>query len=284
MKLLLISKTAAIALLGQISLLIIFRNLPFPFSSFYFYFIIFIISLLISQPSVLISHLNKYTIIFGLYFSMLFLAGVYRDIHNDYNILWFVKNEFIPIFLSTSLFTYFIKNQNNKSIIIIIVLAVLFYIISSMTSIWGLIKYPLAARELSGMLVTQGKIAIVEHYQKRGIASYPFYYGVAFGMPLSIMILKKHWHERRNRMISLLTIFIFLSAILLSQLTTAFLFLIIGIIYSLITVKSYSKSLKTFLITMLLILIIPNQFYAGIVKGIAFCFQNMLYYIIACRI
>ena len=241
MKITSITRIAAILLLGRMILLIIFTNLPFPLSSFSFYFFLFIAILAAGKPGILFYKINKYVIFFLFYFLLLFLLDIYDAHHNTYNLTWFINREILPLFVSTTLFGYFIKFNDSKDSLTVIRIVCLFCAITALTSVLGLLQYPLAARQLAGALQAQGEIQLIDLYQRHGIAGYDFYYGIAFAVPSFIMLLKKHLNFKRHWIMILIFISIMIFSIILSQLTAAFLFSAIGIIFSMISAKSYKN-------------------------------------------
>ena len=114
-----------------------------------------------------------------------------------------------------------------------------------------------------------GEYELIEEYQKQGIASYPFFYGLAFTLPTLIMLLKQHKTDAKRGLMILFLLLIIIISIVLAQMTTAFLFSLIGIIFSLLSSKSHKKSLRTFVLVLLLLIMVPNQFYADLVSSLS---------------
>ena len=112
------------------------------------------------------------------------------DIYNiDFN--WFL-NEILPVFIAIAIYTYFIKVKDFKGLALISFISLIFIFISLITSIIGLNKYPLAARELAGVLALEGDYARIDYYRNLGIGNYGFFSCVAFMVPVIVYQIKKN--------------------------------------------------------------------------------------------
>ena len=82
-------------------------------------------------------------------------------------------------------------------------------------------------------------------------------------MPVLVMITKKHWRKRKTRYILLGIIFIFLFTIIKSQMTTALLISIAGIIFSITGVKNLRKNIIISLFIISFFIIVPKPLIAN---------------------
>lgn len=249
-------------------LLILFENLPFPFSTFYLYFLLFIGFLVIFKPIVFTEKTNKHVLFFAIFYFLFYLLGIYKP-SDAYNLNWLFISELMPILIATLFFAYFIITNDYKNLIIIIRFLLVFIFITAITSIIGLTFFPDAARGLAGPLAQNQEFELIRLYQRIGIAGYDFYYGLAFSMPVFIFLVKKHWDEKIKRYILLLFILTILYAIIKSQLTTSFLFSLLAIAFSVFGGKSIKKSFLYLIITLIIIIFIPTQFYADTIRSIS---------------
>lgn len=254
---------ASVLLIGELILIIIFKNLPPPLSKFAFYFVPFLVIVVLSKPNLLFNKTILILLLFASFYILMFFIGIYENESEFYNIGWLFRVELMPIFVSCSLFIIFSVPSKINYLIVIIKYTLLFILITSITSIFGLIRYPYAARELAGSLGMQEKFELISFYKKIGIAGYDFFYGLAYIMPVFVVIIKKHWNLYFMRTILLCFLLFFIAAIILSQMTTALICAIIGVLFSIIGVKDIKKSIAYFILTIVLIFFIPNQFYSN---------------------
>lgn len=250
-----------ILLIGQMTLLILFENLPYPFSTFYGYLIIWGFVFIILKPSVFFKKLSRLVYLFLLLYLSLHFLGIYNLTSETYNIYWLLSRELRPIFIAGILFTYFINFEKIESLTKVMQFTLIFILITSITSIIGLNFFPTAAREMVATLRLENEFELLKFYQRIGIASYDFYYGLAFTTPVFIFLIKEHWPEKKIRFFLIGSLAITLFAIMKSQMTTALIFSVIGILLSITGAKNLKKSLIILLIIVVTIVSIPRQFY-----------------------
>ena len=249
-------------------LLILFERLPFPLNTFFFYFIIFIVSLLLIKPAVFLEKTNKYVFFFGFFFVFWDVVGIYHLYDDFYNYSWLFNKELLPIFVSTLLFAYFLINKNIFDLIIVTRFVLVFILITAFTSIVGLMVFPDAAREMTGMLAANEEFGLIEFYKKIGIAGYDFYYGLAFAMPIFVLLIKIHWHHNIERYTLIFFVIVILYVIIKAQMTTALLFSVIGILFSIAKIKNKRTTIIIILAFLGLAMFVPNQFYADNIRSV----------------
>lgn len=254
----------SLLLAGQMIVNIVFENLFFPFSSYYFYIAILLgITGLVHYNYLLDTILGPVLFFAGFYFFLMF-TGIYNNEMYQYN--WLFITELLPVFVTFLFYSIWIRFRQLFNLRLFLKFLLVFILITAIYSIIGLNKYPLASRQLAGGLARKGDFATIDFYKTIGIAGYDFYYGLAFAMPVFIMLLKKHWDNVFQRFLILFYIGIIYYAIIKSQMTTALLFASLNIFFAAIGLKNIRKSFWLWIFIIGFILFIPNQFYADTVK------------------
>lgn len=252
-------------LLGEIFLFIIFEKIPL-LSSFYFLCLCWLLTLFFLKLNILWDRSLLYVYFFILLYFILMLFDIYNI---DFN--WFL-NEILPVFIAIAIYTYFIKVKDFKGLAIISFISLIFIFISLITSIIGLNKYPLAARELAGALALEGDYARIDYYRNLGIGNYGFFSCVAFMVPVIVYQIKKNKGALKIFLIVLL-IFMLLGLVR-AQYTTQ---LIIGTIGLILAIGGTNR-LKTsvILVSLLLLIIIftPRSFISDLLASFSNIFSG----------
>ena len=243
---------------------IVFKNLFFPFNSYFFYIVILLgITGLINYHYLVDSIFAPLLFFAGFYFFLMF-TGIYNN--ETYHYTWLLISELLPVFVTFLFYSIWIRYRQLINLNSFLKIVLVFILIAAISSIIGLNKYPLAARQLAGGLARDGDSSTIDFYKSIGISGYHFFYGLAFSMPAFVMVLKKHWSNGFQRLLILLYIGITYYAIVKSQMTTALLFATLNLFFAAMGLKNIRKSLWLWLFVIGFILFIPNQFYADTVR------------------
>lgn len=157
-------------------------------------------------------------------------------------------------FVFAGMILYYGKNENLLKHLFLFITII--YFITALTSIVGLNKYPLAARELARDSAYDTSLDFTiykEIYRKMNIVSWSQVYGMLFAIPVSLII----WRKKRNPFYIILMALVFFM-IVASQITFAVLLGITLAVLTLISRESNSKiilSIVALTVTGLIILI-----------------------------
>lgn len=239
--------------IGFLLLPIVFANIFWPFKSTWFYIYGWIALLLLFEPRVLISKPLLYMYLMYLVFTLLIMGGgIEEDFVRVYSI-------FTYIFIATSMLQYFFTVKDFKGLKIIVQFALFSIFITMISSAIGLHQFPMAARNTAGILQRDGQFELVDFFKKRGIASYDFFYGLAYIVPILVSFLKLKLKKNAFKWIFLASIILAILSIVQSQFTTPALLAILGFVMSYWSPTSIKKTFLVYgmLVFMFFILLIP---------------------------
>ncbi len=257
----------SLLLVGERIVDIVFANLFFPLYSYIFYILVLLAITVFFNYKYLLDNIFSPLVFFVSIYLFLMFAGIYSSETYDYK--WLLNRELLPIFVAFLFYSIWIRYKRLINLRSFLKIVLVFILISAITSIIGLNKYPLAARELSGALGRDDDYDTYNFYKSIGIAGYHFFYGLAFSMPVFIMMLKKHWSNIFQRLVIIIYIGIIFYAIIKSQMTTALLFAVLNAFFAVIGLKNFRKSLLLWTIVIGFISFIPNQFYADMLRSLS---------------
>lgn len=252
-------------LLGEIFLFIIFEKIPL-LSSFYFLCLCWLLALFFLKLNILWDRSLLYVYFFILLYFILMLFDIYNI---DFN--WFL-NEILPVFIAIAIYTYFIKVKDFKGLALISFISLIFIFISLITSIIGLNKYPLAARELAGVLALEGDYARIDYYRNLGIGNYGFFSCVAFMVPVIVYQIKKNKGALKIFLIVLL-IFMLLGLVR-AQYTTQLIIGTIGLILAIGGTNRLKTSVVLVSLLLLIIIFTPRSFISDLLASFSNIFSG----------
>lgn len=252
-------------LLGEIFLFIIFEKIPL-LSSFYFLSLCWLLALFFLKLNILWDRSLLYVYFFIFIYFILMLFDIYNI---DFN--WFLS-EILPVFIAIAIYTYFIKVKDFKGLAIISFISLIFIFITIITSIIGLNKYPLAARELAGALSLEGDYARIDYYRNLGIGNYGFFSCIAFMVPVIVYQIRKNKGVLKTFLIVLL-IFMLLGLVR-AQYATQLIIGIVGLIFAIGGTNRLKTSVVLVSLLLLIIIFIPRSFISDLLASFSNIFSG----------
>lgn len=243
-------------LMGNVYFIILFENLPFPLSAFYFYSIAWVFALALFNTKLFLSRSLIYVYVFVALIFLLMFIGIYEA---DYQGM--LTRFFIPLFVALSVYEYYLHRKDYKGLGLLIGVTTLFIIVTAITTSIGVSISPEAARHLGGRLQSMGEYELIEQYQRMGIASYAFIVGVAFTMPVLVGIAKQKWRKVTYKYIFIVGIIILTFSFTRFQYTMALLFGLFGSLLALVSIKYRVVSLIVITLIIFSLLIMPPSTY-----------------------
>lgn len=253
--------------LGSTYLPILFNNLPSPLHTPTFYLLIWVLLMLLLNPFFLFSH--KSIIVFYI-FSFIYLFSFFlfwEDRTLGYfktpiSIKWIFGTELSWPFLAILMNTYFLSKKDYSGYGLVTLFALSFILITSISSIYGLSKYPNATRLMTGSGLTSSTMAM---FERIGIGNYGFFTSIAFLSPGFAYILKELNWSLSKKLVLLILIVISTYAIIKSQLTTTLLSMVSLFI---LPVVIKMKNLKFLIITIFIIILSSFFIFSDITASI----------------
>lgn len=231
-----------IVIMGKIFLPLVFENLNYPFLGYYALLSLWFVSLVILKPIVLTAKPLLAIYIYMAIYVLMHLLGLYSIGLRWLNIIP------LPVLSAVSMLLYFQYSKDLVGIKIVSTAVLIFIAITSLSSVIGLARYPMAARSLAG---GQGSASIDAYYQRIGIGNYGFYSGLIFYIPLLVGIVKNQNTSKFIRTLMFLAITLITFANLSSTFTAQILVFVFTFVFALI---GSQKMLKTRLFFMLLLI------------------------------
>ncbi len=239
--------------LGSFLLPVLFANLPFPLSSAVLYQLAWVTALLLFRPGVFL----HFRILPVYLFALVYLAFIYLGLFQaDFS--W-LDRELRLLLLSSLILQYFVSSGDFRGLARVLKFSLICATITLFTSLLGLAKYPLAARQLGGELAKYGYHDTIAYYQSRGIAGYDFFYGLVFILPLLALLVKGKDLSGKTRIALAAFSGLALLGIFRSQLTTALLFALAGLAAALLTRKGGRLVMVLLLLGLLLPVLVPDD-------------------------
>lgn len=259
-------RAVAILTMANIFLMIVFNNLPFPLSSVVLYTILFSLITLLFYPQLLVT---KGMILVYL-FVIIYLIGI-PLVWNDRQVGWgdpinyrWIVQEMVPVYTSILIFTYFIYVRDFKGLALVVFYTFLFILITSITSIIGLSRFPMAARDSGGTLMEQGMYNLLVYYRKIGIATFGFFTGISLVIPVVIYSLKKFHFGIIKGIFYIGSLTIIVYGILMARYTNAILFTVVLFSISIIHLKNLKRLTLIGLFALILVILVPSSQIAGL--------------------
>lgn len=269
----------AILLSANLYLLILFKNLPFPFSSPVTFLALFILAIIYHYRSILISR----GLLLIYLFALLYVAGVtflWYDREVGWGVpitlRWIFISELQHVFICVLVYTYFLKVEDYKGLGLLVLFTLLFSVITIITSIVGLSIYPMAARELAGRLTLTDQTRMINFYNSKGIASFGFFSGLAFLFPVLIFYIKKPWIDRTVKTLYISMMALFFFGIIRSGFATTLLFAAVFSIAAFMARKNLRRSLMMVFLVGIVLIFTPNKYFANAMFSAASLFPDTL--------
>lgn len=166
-------------------------------------------------------------ILITIIFFMLLYYGQWRYVISLTN---FVSSHYY--FAEAILLVYLISQLSNKRRDALYNFAILLFIVTSITTLVGLVVYPTAMRSLAGSV--NADVSIM--YTSINMGGYSFVYGSIIAIPSLFYKLAANTREGNKHAIVLISIIVLFSAVVfMSQYTTAFVLLIFVLIFSIVS-------------------------------------------------
>lgn len=229
-----IFRFAAILVLFSLLFPIGARNLPLIDRSWVSMAIWFILAIFL-KPRIFIN-----TTMLWIYISMLlalFNANLFWDIKNISEVSKDIILHFSWIALAVSMNVYFLTSKDIIGYRIVIITALIFIIISSITSIIGLNEFPNASRSMAAGIESDANI-FHTMYNKIGIVGYGFYAMTAF----LLVVFGFYINTKDSKITKLfmnIFVLVFIYSNYLAQHTTILLFAIVGFTLSKLNLHRY---------------------------------------------
>jgi hypothetical protein len=246
-------------------LLIVFKNLPYPLNAHFFWISIWTLALIIFKPKILMSKQLFYFYLYAIIYLVMF-----STLWNDYEYInkSRIYEELVDIFAGLTLIKYYISTKDFIGLRIVIRSTILIITVTCITSLIGLFIYPTASREIGGIFQEEEKFELITFYQKIGIAGYSFYTILIFLIPILIGQFKLIKFTEIDKVILLTTIILLYLTIFKARIFANILnALIVGII-ALNVKKDLKSSINIAIAILVLLFLIPNDFYIFFLKGV----------------
>lgn len=244
----------AILLLANSFLPIVMKNLPFPFYSTFFWMAAWCVVLFFLNIQ---SFINRETLIIVMSFIIFYLISISN--HENAYLAERYMGDIVNIFVAFSVFWYFNK-YDVKGLKLLLYTCLVFIIISCVTSIVGFYKFPNSIRYNPYFEMTD----VSKFYLRLGIQQYDFFYGLAFATPVIFHEFKK----ASKKVLGIICMVILYFSFIKANYATAFLFASVGLFFVLIGRDNFQKNKKLIIFIGILLLIIPQTFYTGLLNGV----------------
>jgi len=251
----------AVAQLGSLYLPVLFSHITKPISLHLFWSIGWIISLAIYNPSFWF----KKTFL-SLYFYALAIFILVNTVWIKLDIfsIDYLLTELISILTAISMLTYFISVKDYKGLSIVIKFAIICSVITVITSIIGLATYPMAARELAGVLARDNMEELIIYYKKIGIGGYGFFASLIFLIPVFIAEIKLRSNSNSYRLFFIILLILFFYGLIEAKYIANILIASIAILISGFGFENLNKSIFGLLIGIIIFFAIPLDIYSEI--------------------
>lgn len=257
--------------MGSFFLPIVFENIFFPLSSTLFYLFAWIASLLFFYPKLFLSKSFLPVYFFIIIYFFLFQTETFLidSLPNEHTAFHWIRREVESLFFALLMLQYFLISRDYKGLRVLLIITLTMILITISTTLIGLYTYPLATRELGGTLAARGEFELIDYYREIGIASYGFFYGLSFIIPVLVSFIKVESFKRNMKILFYSLIAVFLFSIMSGQFTTAFLFALIGTVIALWTKERTKPAVIRLLFFVLLAVLIPSGFVADAVLSLS---------------
>ena len=253
----------AILTLGNIFLAYINAYAHFKYAPSFMLMVAWLVGLAIFHTRILFNKAILFVYIYAIIFTVFMLLG-----QDEPQPVWKFFIHSLWLFMAIFMYTYFVEVKDYKGLAYVVTFALLFIAFTLITSIIGLFKYPMAARELSGELSRTYQYRLIEFYNKKGIASYDFFTGLAFCLPVLIVRMKMYWATKSRQLAVLGLIILTFYGLFQAKFGAPFLQAIVGSAITMLGLKNAKKSIFVLLLLVVLIFF-TSGFLSEIFKNIA---------------
>lgn len=244
----------AIVIMVYLFLPVVFQRIEIPYVGYYTFFTLWFISIALFSPHIFLNNVMVPIYLYAIIYIIMDMLGIYQ-----LNIKW-LRAILLPITFSILMLYYFIDNKDIKGLSMVSKFAIICIIITCITSLIGLQKYPNATRFLIGPESQQE----AEYYSKLGIGSYGFFSGLSYTLPALIYITKYYVNKFLNRFFMFLVILLICISIFQAAIAVPILISFLAIILSLSGSKNITQTRILFILIVSLYIIIPNRTIANV--------------------
>lgn len=241
----------ALILMAHFFLLIASNNLPSFLSSSLFYIPAWFLLLSLYFPSILFTKMNLKIYLYLVFYYVSFNL-FWKDIVFSEQKKVFI--EMLSILTAYTLLTYYISRNDMKGLKKIILVSIIFIIFSSLTSLVGFVKYPLAARELAGVLARDGDFETITRYQSLGIGGYGYFASLIFIPPIFLTYLKLNSLNYKSKLFVGFSLAIIYMSIVSAQYFANFLISTLAVILIIFKIRNYKVALPLIIILSIILL------------------------------
>jgi len=233
---------------------VVFQRIEIPYVGYYTFFTLWFISIALFSPHIFLNKVMVPIYLYAIIYIIMDMLGIYQ-----LNIKW-LRAILLPITFSILMLYYFIDNKDIKGLSMVSKFAIICIIITCITSLIGLQKYPNATRFLIGPESQQE----AEYYSKLGIGGYGFFSGLSYTLPALIYITKYYVNKFLNRFFMFLVILLICISIFQAAIAVPILISFLAIILSLSGSKNITQTRILFILIVSLYIIIPNRTIANV--------------------
>lgn len=253
----------ALIIMGRIFLPVIFEHINLPIIGYYGLFFVWFLSLSVFAPHILVHKCMIPIYIYILVYSIMSLLGYY--ILNKSWLMSFL----LPVFFSVSMLWYFLENDY-IGLSYIAKFSLGCVIITSITSIYGLIKYPNATR----LMIAGASAGEFSMFSKMGIGNYGFFSGLSYTLPILIGIERLYLKNNLQKTIGIISIILCFIAIFRAAIAGPVLISLIAIILSWSGSKNIVRTRILFLLILLFYISIPTVIKSKIFYQLSYIAPN----------
>lgn len=179
---------------------------------------------------------------------------------------WFTRR-ILPIYTGISLYTYYFNYSNDfKGMRVIFWFTFIIILISCLTTLLGLEKYPVASRELASSVY--GDLKMTSNYYKLGITGYGFITSLAYVIPIIVLFFQERtW--KQNKFLYLLAGLLTGYTVIKAQYATQFLLFSMALLLSLLGLTLFNRHKLLIILSVVLLIILPHEFYSNSLYSLA---------------
>jgi len=264
----------AFMLMASTFLPIVFVNLPPIVRSHHIWTALWVISLLFLYPKIFLNSIVKLVLAYGVFMYLIFYSELFINI-GDWNRSQ-LMNEFYSISIGISVITYFRIEGDFFRLAKLVKWTVFFIFVTSILTIVTAILEPSYARSMTGLsaITTQSEIDYFVSFKKYGGGTYGFAAALVCISPLIIYCLRNIEEGTLKKAYLMVVIICAFIGLLGTQIFANIIISTFVIIFSLMGSKKINGILLLSSIVILTLLLIPNSFYADLLKNISYLFPD----------
>lgn len=179
-----------------------------------------------------------------------------------------ILSEIYELIVAITLLKYFYKTNDLKGLKIVLIAGFISIGITCITSLIGLNTFPMAARDLAGMLAEDNRLDLINLYSRIGIAQYTFYTTLIFFVPTFIGLVKNsEFYKKTNFLIIAFIVLIIITNVKSQYFSNILNSLLVGLI-AINGIKNIKSSIVLAGFIMISFFLIPLDFYTSLLRGI----------------